>query len=267
MKSQFSIFKEQTMKLEEFYFKDYYNLRQVSEKEKLVYEIESIDELTTLISPYIKKIIDEFYNTLLKKENNEILLDGVGTLDLVMNNKLSHLKEYKEVEEESIRKNLIKISLTKFIEKLFNKNGGNHNEYIIQDNIISWFEYRLASDITKDSRFADYQTIISLLEVTESLHFFYSYFVKMMPDRWINTDLENWTETNISKISDVISFSGSYAKQLENYVDNLKKYIEFTPYKYVIKTTDFSDYIIYNDEYFSKMTFIQKYKRMVEILG
>lgn len=182
------------MKKNNYYIQNYYTLKNSYEINNFMDKVDK-DNLRILIQPTIKNIIDKIFIFITTHQTitnfNQILID-TDKADSKLLEILSTDKEFNLIEENDLKSCLITKSFIKFFQRIFLKDGLNDEKYDIQSYLQKWLEILLAESIVNDVRFKPYKITKSLIEVTEILHTFYTTFIELIPQSWIQDQYENW---------------------------------------------------------------------------
>lgn len=233
------------------YTLNYSTLRRLVEENNFILFLNNL-KLQEYIKPYLLNITNDLYAVITSDNLTKIESEAISNDDRInklLQEVLSGNKLYASIKENDISNKLFTDALLKLRKRLFEKDGLNNEKYIIQSYIHYWLEDNLAKIISNDYRFSSLQIIKKLLVQSEILHHFYTSFKNALPVEWINKEQENWIKSadDYSLILDRIhTFDNDYFKGYKLLLNELQNK---SPWEYVIESTRFSDYAIFDDEY------------------
>lgn len=217
------------------YFHKYnlYALEQITEEEFFIELLDSIPALNEAIKPFTSQVSSYLYLLIKQGDTidvNKIKLPNIDDdLELGLEKNLL-FKKFKATCKE----NLSELALSKFLNRLFKRDGLNNEKYIIVKNVQLWLEQKLALEIIKDSRFNSIKILNKLISTTHYCHRFYYFLVINYPNHLIK---DNWIDVDVSD-NNLIDFIRNdykdFLKTKPQKNENLTKFLD--------KIKHFSDY-------------------------
>lgn len=244
------------------YSQHYLTYKRIKDESDFIHFLNN-QELQVLIQPALMKVTNELYLIISSGKPNkgdsvEILLND-EVINTKLKEKLSSSQLFIPIEKHDFAGSLFTYAFNKLNKRLFEKDGNNDDNYFIQSYVRYWLEDNLAKLIVKDDRFSSYGSIRKLLYQTELLHHFYNTFKNEIPLQWISKHVKDWISApnEFSQLLDHIrTFDKDYFYGYENKLNKLQ---QLSPWKFVLESTQFSDYAVLNEEYsFKNMVLFHK---------
>lgn len=247
----------------QIYTRDYYNFKRITEENNFIEQM-NLSALLALVTPFIQLVKDELYKILLNPEipKNSLSFEFKNADKIEIEDELQRLLGSSElftiIEDINIRKKLFTNAFIRLNEKLFDKNGLNDEKFPIETFLLSWLEDVLAKEICLDDRFNEYEIAFKLIAQTEMLHTFYTSFKKYFPFEWIEKNKTKWVNVPESPENLLEKIRTLDKEYFTSYLSQISGYTNYTPWKYIVETTRYSDYAMFNQKYSFKCTMLFK---------
>ncbi|MCD4793957.1 MAG: hypothetical protein K8R54_12025 [Bacteroidales bacterium] len=230
------------------YIRDYYFLQREKEEKDFVEFLNSNTDLFKLANPYIIQIKDFLFEKI-KNKQPTINIEISDDKDVAFLMQIKQNKAVKTIDNNKIKEHLFSLTTQKLINRLFKKDGFNDEKFIVQNHIHNWFELLLAKSIISDERFSTYNILKNVIRQAEMLHNFYNYLIENIPIKWINNDNQNWIDVDFNNLSEAIDPIIRFNDFFIQYEEALNKYENLSPFSYINKTTENSEYTMFSEEY------------------
>jgi hypothetical protein len=239
------------MSTRDIFERDYYILIRKQDELDFVNLLNQNSELVQATKPPISTIVDELFSVLQTDSSSPGMTKlpiGTEAVDRQLRLTLQDHPLVSGVNNEVITNALFTNALSNCCLRLFAKNEGNSEGFLIQEYVHAWIEDILTKAICADSRFSDFTIIMKLINQAEMLHFLYTSLLERLPGEWIVSQSKLWTEPG-ERIDDLLKHTAAYDREyLDGYRYRLNKLQNLTPWRYIVESTRYSDQLMFSRE-------------------